>query len=123
MILVPAGLGGAGGQAAELLAAGREGLEEQEDPPDQFVLHEARVVAAVLALLVSHDGLRPVRAFIGGDRDHQVVAGLVGAFVATLGDGDEGPLLGAEQGRNPHGGVAYVLLRLEDDDVGAVGGA
>ena len=43
---------GADGESAELLAAGGEGLEEEEDPAAFGVLHEAGVVAAVGPLLV-----------------------------------------------------------------------
>jgi len=82
----------ADGESAELLAAGGEGLEKEEDPAALGVLHEARVVAAVGPLLVGDGRFGPLLSLILGCGDHQVVAGLVGGLVAGLGHGDQGAL-------------------------------
>ena len=83
------GVGGADGQAAELMSAGRESLIEKKDAARFGFLDEARVVATVVPLFVGDAWFGPGGSFVFRDRDYQVVAGLVGGLVAAFGDGEQ----------------------------------
>ena len=88
-------IGGPDGQASEFVATAGKNLIEKEDATGLGFLDEAGVIAAIRTLFVGDFRLGPRGAFVLGEGDHQVVAGLVGRLVASFGDGEQRALLRA----------------------------